>query len=456
MDTDSVVGQSSKVGSVRPLGGPITDINANLERLRDFVDTLDASLAAKRDESINVHREALMPLLLAFDRARELDEHLTLEPLAEEQKLRLKQQYPDAETTEVKASPGGGVTITFGASQRHDSLEAIRVILRDMGRTKMLYSSSLMNLTSNVELFFSSLLHVYFARHPEAIGTKEKIFSFDDLNAFASIADARAHYVLSKIEDLLRGSLGDWLSYARTIIKLSMGYLKEDQPALEESFQRRNLVIHNGGIANSIYLSKVSDEFRENVGVGTDMTPDRMYLHTRIDLWERSCLLIGAELWKQLAPADAERAGTLTGIAYKHLLVGRWRIAEALSEFVLRDRQMPETAITSAQLNYWQARKRQGQWDAIREEVQRADFSAKSDVYQLALSALLNDRDSFFSRLRGALKSGAISEQDLREWPIFVDVRADARYAQYSPAPVKRRRPKSKASRKTRPPNDAM
>jgi hypothetical protein len=64
-------------------------------------------------------------------------------------------------------------------------------------------------------------LHHYFGLHPEAIGTKEKLFSFEDLNKFGSVDEAREYYVSSKIEDLLRGSLADWFNFARSTIKLS-------------------------------------------------------------------------------------------------------------------------------------------------------------------------------------------------------------------------------------------
>jgi hypothetical protein len=201
-------------------------------------------------------------------------------------------------------------------------------------------------------------------------------------------------------------------------------------------------------------LSKIATEFRANVNIGDDLSPDRAYLDSRIDLWERACLLIGAELWKQLAPNDPERAGTLTNIAYKHLLGGRWKIAEAISDFTLRDRQMPESVITSAQLNYWQARKRCGEWDAVNDEVDRADYSAKSDLYQLARLALLERNDEFFALLPRALQSGAVSKQELEEWPIFSDARKDSRYADFAPPQKKRRRGTPKARTKKSPRDD--
>jgi hypothetical protein len=176
-----------------------------------------------------------------------------------------------------------------------DLESAYEAVGKAQGRTRMLYSSALMNPTSTVELFFSRLLHGYFSMHIEAVGTKEKMFSYEDLAEFKSIEDARSHHILSKIDGILRGPLDEWITCLKAKPGLSMSYLKDDQPFLDETFQRRNVIVHNGGAANSIYLAKVAEDQRHGISAGTDLTPTRSYLNERIDRIEQACVLIGAE-----------------------------------------------------------------------------------------------------------------------------------------------------------------
>jgi hypothetical protein len=432
------------------LSQPIREINSNLESLRDFVDVLGTYLSKKTQESVEIHAPALELLLVATDRIRVVNEQMGdrfLKSFPEEKMAELRAKYPEVvSATVTQGEDSSNIRIEFPVSEPYDISTGLQELVKAQGRTKMLYSSSLMNLTSNVELFFSQLLHQYFNLHPDAIGTKEKLFSFDDLSKFDTLADARVHYISSKIEDLLRGSLADWFSFARNTIKLSMGYLKDDQEALEETFQRRNVVVHNGGIANSIYIAKVSAHLRKEVKVGSDLTPDRKYLSDSIDLWEKTCILIAAELWKQLASEDTDRAKVLAEISYNHLLAKRWHISAALSTFLTRDKQMPESILTSAQLNYWQCQKRLGRWDSIRTEVESADYSAKSVRYQLGHLALLERKDEFYNLLPRALQSGDLTENDLREYPIFEEMRSDQRFEQYQEKRVaKRARRRKKA-----------
>src|SRR5258706_806350 len=117
---------------------------------------------------------------------------------------------------------------------------------------ELLYKSSLINLTSTVELFLSQLLHFYFDRFPDAVGSEIKFFSLDDLKSLGSIEDAKKHLIESKVEAVLRESLEDWLRFWKERVKLSMGYMDTVRDQLIEVYQRRNLLIHNGGRVNSI------------------------------------------------------------------------------------------------------------------------------------------------------------------------------------------------------------
>jgi hypothetical protein len=141
-------------------------------------------------------------------------------------------------------------------------------------------------------------------------------------------------------------------------VKLSMGYLNDDQPILSEAFQRRNVIVHNGGVSNSIYLAKVPERFRDVIEAGKDLTPSRAYLNDHIDHFEQVCVLIGAEMWKKTDPSNEERAETINFLAYQHLLAARYAIVRSLSYFIVQDKQVPEIQRTIAQLNLWQSEKR--------------------------------------------------------------------------------------------------
>jgi len=212
-----------------------------------------------------------------------------------------------------------------------------------------------------------------------------------------------------------------------------MGYMDPVKDRLIEVYQRRNLLIHNGGRVNSIYLAKVTPELRENISRDQLLGVKPKYLNRTLDLFELNFLLIAAELWKKLEPKDEERADTLTGIAYSHLLKERWQIAEGLSYFQMGDKQTSEKSQMYGQLNYWQSVKWQGRFEDVRKEVEQADFSAKDPLYQLALLALHDRNEDFFSLLPVVLRSEKFTVEELKAWPIFREMREDPAYKSFIP-----------------------
>jgi hypothetical protein len=50
----------------------------------------------------------------------------------------------------------------------------------------------------------------YFDKYTGALGANEKNFSLEDLKAFQSLEDAKAHLVASKVEAIMRQSFEEW------------------------------------------------------------------------------------------------------------------------------------------------------------------------------------------------------------------------------------------------------
>ena len=309
--------------------------------------------------------------------------------------------------------------------------QALKTYIGTHHQQELLYRSSLITLTSTSEWFISQILHEYLERNTGIIYTKEKSFNLKDLEDFGTIEDARRYLIDSKIENLIRNSFEEWIEFFEKTVGLSMGYLKPHQNKLAEVYLRRNLIVHNGGRVNSIYRKKVATEFKDNFSLGDEVQVSPDYLDTSINLFELNFILIAAELWKKLAPKDEVRAKVLIELGFKHLSSERWLIAEGLSYFVMNDKQMPEMYQLSGKLNYWQSLKWQGCYEKVRSEVEKADFSAKEPLFQLARLALLDNNEQFFQLLPEILASKKLGYDDLETWPIFREMRKAPAYGPF-------------------------
>ena len=414
----------------------------SINALRDFVDSIKLRLEEHVNRVLTVTEEPFLTDRLEKlqtvlgNLEQEKRNALVSKVLTEDDaKQELKDLLGFEYTVQIKEDEAGSKQIEFGFPLNiHEASEhAQQLVAQTEKQKKLLYKSSLITLTSTVELFLSQLLHFYFDRFPDAVGADTKFFSLEDLKSLGSIEDAKKHLIESKVESILRESLEEWIRFLKERVKLSMGYMDPVKDRLIEVYQRRNLLIHNGGRVNSIYLAKVTPELRENISRDQLLGVKPKYLNRTLDLFELNFLLIAAELWKKLEPKDEERADTLTGIAYSHLLKERWQIAEGLSYFQMGDKQTSEKSQMYGQLNYWQSVKWQGRFEDVRKEVEQADFSAKDPLYQLALLALHDRNEDFFSLLPVVLRSEKFTVEELKAWPIFREMREDPAYKSFIP-----------------------
>lgn len=415
-----------------------------LDGLRSFIDLVQPFLDKKGREARKRGAGNLAPLILGF--AQDNPSLLKKLGLTESQ---LRKTFDG--DIKIKKGKGGEeplFSISVSGPQSRAFDESMIEITRASQRISLLYQNSLISLISAVECFLSQIIHKYYYVVPDALSNKDKVLSFDDLKNFGSVEDARTYLIENKVEELMRKSFKDWISFFRTQANLSMSYLEPYMDKLVETCERRNLLVHNAGIVNTIYISKVSAELRKGIKKGKKIRLTRKYLDESIDYFELYSILIAAELWKKLKPNDDKRAEILGDISYNHLRIYRWTVSEGLSYFMMMDKKAKEPFQLNGTLNYWQSIKRQGRWDEVKEAATSEDFSAKGIRYQLGQLALLEKKKEFFDLVPIALSGEEITLEELREFPIFVDMRKDRRFSKYK----KKKKPleaKSKVMGKT-------
>lgn len=417
----------------------IKDFNENIIGLRDFIDLIDPYLNDKLKE----HDKHISPLLslgilkeiLTSKTEWEENEKEKIEDLKSKVNAQILEVYKKEIDVEIEteAEEGDGekkkaISIKFKATDNVNLREHLDSANKTKSHIELLYRNSLISLLSSVEWFFSQILHFYYDKHPDSAGIQKKTMTLADLKSFGSIEDAEKYLIDVKIEEILRGSFDTWIALLKSELSLGLGYIDSIKDELTEFYQRRNLFVHNGGVVNSIYISKVKDEFRKDIKINDQLGVDKEYLDNAICKLQKAFLLIASELWKNLDKADKTRGDVLSDIVYENLLKSRWDICEGLTYFIINDSQLDTTAKVVAQLNYWLCKKRTNQFDSIKKEIEKADYSDKKEIFQLALYALKNETKLFFETLPAALDSRQINIKRLEEFPIFQEIRETEEY----------------------------
>ncbi len=410
----------------------IISFRNNLEVIKGFIDFLEPVLLDKIKEDLTKDSEDLIALRLLFNEM-DLDNDSEFK-LTEEAKQKIKENFDgDIIIESSEDSEGYSLSVSGNGGDRFDKAMSN---LGKLNQQKMLlYKSTLMNIISTVECFLGDVLRVYFNEYkneisPALILKKDKQFTMDELESFDTVEDAKTFIIDSKLENIIRSSFQDWIDFLKEKLHLSMGYLNDEIDKLTEIFQRRNIIVHNKGIVNSIYLSKVSDKYSKDVKKGEPIFLDREYLESAIDSLELNFTLIAFELWKTKRKDDDTRFKLLSDIIDDNLVKVNWKKVKGYSIFLGNDACCSLWFKMYSKINNWLSYKRMGYFDEIKGKVLAEDFSACTLDFQICQQALLNNNEKVFELMKHGLENNAINFESIEAWPVFEEFREDELYEQ--------------------------
>lgn len=333
--------------------------NENINGLRDFISLIGPFIEKHHQQAVEEHNK----IIEAFEFAKQIETEENGDVKAElEDKIKAVFDGETIKALDIKEVEKIGengeqesveqeFVIVVPKSQTTRVENAFRAPRKTNYQKELLYKNSLIGLLSSVEWFYSQVLHYYYDRFPSAAGIKKKTLTLEDLKTFNSVEDAEQYLIDSKIEEIFRGNFEAWITVLKDEVGLKLPYIKPFFNELIEVYQRRNLLVHNGGVVNSIYIAKVPEKNRANVKIGDKLKITEEYLDNAICKLHLVFTLIAAELWKKLESSEEKRALILNDIVYREMLSKRWETAEWFSCFIKDDDELKSRVKTVGQLN---------------------------------------------------------------------------------------------------------
>lgn len=410
----------------------LKNFNENISGLREFIELIEPFLdqhlenAEKEREIVSKGFDLAKEVALELDADKKQYKQEELKQLlngdiivaSELDKDKVKKENKGID---IKQIPDFIYSVPKSLRPRIDS--SLENVSKISHQKHQLLKSSLISLLSTVEWFFSQVLHFYYDKYPDSAGIKKKTLSLENLKTFGDVKDAEKYLIDQKIEEIFRGGFESWLSILKDEIKIKSELAYKQKNELVEIYQRRNLLVHNGGVVNSIYLTKVPESLRKNIKIGDELEITKEYLENSICKIHLVFTLIASEIWKKIEKKSKEREKILNNIVYSNLLEKRWDIAGGISEAIFKDNDIASAYRTVAQLNCWLCTKKEGNYKQIEKDVNNVDYSDKALKFQMGLWGLKEEKDVFFENLENSIKTDELTVEDLLEFPIFQEMR---------------------------------
>ncbi|HET9894617.1 MAG TPA: hypothetical protein VFQ44_06750 [Streptosporangiaceae bacterium] len=291
------------------------------------------------------------------------------------------------------------------------------------GRTDLLLASLLIAAVSDFEVLFSSIASSFFRMHPEALKAHDTKIAWSEIEAYESLDDLRSHFIDDRVDRLMREGFDDWMKWLESQLKIRFENASLNPDRTIEIFQRRHIIVHNGGNASVQYLSRVPSA-RSTVAVGTPLPVSIEYLESALDMLTVIGVSITYLVARKLCPTESQHQdidNDVLRLTFRLLCQHKWQVVETVSTISLPEMKH-EYDRCAVRVNRWIALKYLNSGVALLEEVRQWDVSALQGIFSVAQKALLDDPSAADAAI-DLIKLGDLSQEQIDTWPLFDNIR---------------------------------
>jgi hypothetical protein len=417
---------------IKSINKLIDSYQENLENLRELL-----KLPEKFEKEANIilrkQEEFMLPILISS-----YESELKKPQISKKIKEKIQEKYDTVIDKYKKISPENITSegaLKINVDEDYRKTISLEKMIKEQVKLKKTIShkihiekATLFNLICYLEKLLSDTTHILLSNHPEILALHERTISLEQIIEIGNIADLKNHIITVEIEKMLFKSLNEFLEFfEEKIFRKKMPdieFLKKDVVEIKE---RRNLIIHNGGIVNSKYLNIVDLSIIEKFKLKKDIKIplSKEYLMESIDnielLGVKILLLVGLKYQDK-----KETAWQAIRIVYSLIRNKKFNSAEKLSKFILDEsciKNFLDVQKDYSLLNYWLTLKKQGKLELNRKDVIEYDVSSKKHLIQLCYYSLIENYTLAFPHIIPSLRDDEFDEDFYNEFPILESLR---------------------------------
>lgn len=298
-------------------------------------------------------------------------------------------------------------------------------LIRNLGRMPSehtyLFPGFLTMLVSQIEVIIRSYAEEVSKAFPSMMLGGDESISLKDLSKFTTVEEAKTYLLQSKIDNVLRGSLSDWVKFFVDKMKINPNMVAST-PEVIEVTQRRHCFIHNDGRASQPYLVNTKNA---DVELGDYLSVSPRYVRKAADLLLVFMLSLHVSLAEKMAGKNKEAKESLSrfvGIVSFSLLQDRRYGTLKLISKSLPALRIEDSDQNILDVNIWLAYKFTNEFEAVREQVESLDTDVIPISLRLAKAALLDEHEGALKLIEAMLLTGDIEKEHILTWPLLRNV----------------------------------
>lgn len=285
----------------------------------------------------------------------------------------------------------------------------------------LLYRSSLITLVTTLEVLINNIFYYRAYNYPQSINIDEKSLTLHQIKRLGGFEEAQEFIIEEHVTDMMRESFNKWLEHIKCNFKVKLEKnIEELEPIINETFNRRHLIVHGEGEVNNTYLTRVDEVFKRDLKKGDKLEIDKEYILDRLLTFRVYGAILMYRFWASMEKGSKEiRNRLIDKMAYSLLEKANYEESRLLYETIMNE-GLTQSEHFRVKINYWQTFKWNNQYDEIKEEIEKLDLSAAQLDYQLCKDLLQDKFDEALEKFKELVNNK--EKEDVihyLKWPLF-------------------------------------
>lgn len=280
-------------------------------------------------------------------------------------------------------------------------------------------NNAIMSLLVRFENFFHDYFKWLIQKYPDKY-LNDKSIPFSELVKY-NYDDMRSKLVTDTADEIMYEPMSEWLKILASH-KIDLSPLGKYLKSFEEVYYRRNIIVHNNGKVNRQYLSAVYPA-EEGPAVDTKLTPNKEYI---INAFDTAMIIIYGILYESLKCQNEDREGFVEymfNAGFEHMMESEWAVSRFIFNLLLGDKTQDAIKQVLSRINYWLSMKSLGRYEEIKDEIEKADFSAMTSSIKMGKALLLENFEEAIPLMDEAIMANELTPDLVETWPIFYQFR---------------------------------
>lgn len=288
--------------------------------------------------------------------------------------------------------------------------------------------NTLVSIASTIDYLFAQIFEYYFSNFPTSLSLENQSLTFNELKNIAKVEDAQKFLINREVETLLiRKGINEKLEIIKKDIEVAVPTNSSFISDLRKIIKIRNLIVHNEGRADAEYEKLYGEE---KIKAKEMLKIEAQYLKDSLEL----VYFVGSYILQGMQKKYSEKPihkndYIINNVIHDLVKKNQYSLIRPIYDYAIVEGNLDDINRKMVIINFCIGLKKQGKENEhIKQVLLKEDWSLVSKDFEMTLSILYGELETFYKILEELILSKEIGKDELLDWEVFTLCKNQVRF----------------------------